>query len=262
MPFSEILLTRKDETAVLTLNRPDTRNVISSPGMIADIVAALDELGQDESVKVLVVTGAGTAFSAGGNVKEMANSSGMFAGSPEEIAENYRQGIQRIPLAFAEFPLPVIAAVNGPAVGAGCDLACMADIRVASEKASFGETFGLLGLVPGDGGAFFLQRVVGFSRASLLTYTCRVVDAHAALEMGLVCEVTPPEELLLRALALASEIARRPRPTLVMTKRLLLMARERGLAEVLDQSAGFQGLCHHLPEHREAVEKFMRKKGG
>lgn len=259
MDFKEIILEIKNEIAVLTLNRPDTRNVISSAPMIDEIVEALSALDRDESVKVLVLTGAGTAFSAGGNVKDMARREGMFAGTADEIAEKYRQGIQRIPRAFYGFNLPVIAAVNGPAIGAGCDLASMCDIRIASERASFGETFGLLGLVPGDGGAFFLQRIIGFSRASLLTYTCRIIDAKTAERMGLVSEVVPSAELLKRALSIAGEITRQPRRTLRMTKRLMQLSRERGLLDVLDLSAAFQGLCHHQPEHEKAVNRFLIK---
>ena len=260
MEFTQIRFEKAGAIRILTLNRPDNRNVITGPEIIEEIVAAIHEVQNDPEARALVVTGAGSAFSAGGNVKEMAEGAGMFAGTPEKIADNYRAGIQRIPRAMHALDVPAIAAVNGPAIGAGCDLACMCDIRIASENARFGETFAALGLVPGDGGAFFLPRAVGASRAAELSFTARVFDAFEALEMGLVSRVTPPAELMRRAMEIAESIAARPGPTLRMTKRLLRMARTASLAEVLDQSAAFQGLCHHLPEHREAVREFLNRK--
>ncbi|MBU2489627.1 MAG: crotonase/enoyl-CoA hydratase family protein [Proteobacteria bacterium] len=260
MEFTQILFEKKGPVRILTLNRPDIRNVITGPEIIEEIVAAVHQVQNDPGARALVITGAGSAFSAGGDVKEMARGEGMFAGTPEKIADNYRAGIQRIPRALHALDVPAIAAVNGPAIGAGCDLACMCDVRMASETAKFGETFAALGLVPGDGGAYFLPRAVGASRAAELSFTARVFDAFEALEMGLVSRVTPPADLMRRALELAEAIAARPGPTLRMTKRLLRMARTASLTEVLDASAAFQGQCHHLPEHKDAVEAFLNRK--
>ena len=137
----------------LTLNRPDERNALSTKEQWDELVACCDRVGADDSVKVLILTGAGTAFSAGGNVKDMRDKKGIASGSPYAIAQGYQRGIQRIPLALHALEVPTIAAVNGAAVGAGCDLACMCDIRIASEKARFAESFVKLGIIPGDGGA-------------------------------------------------------------------------------------------------------------
>src|SRR5690606_5941503 len=141
--------------------------------------------------------------------------------NPFELRDNYRNGIQTIPLALYDLDVPVIAAVNGAAVGAGLDLACMCDIRIASDQAVFAERFVKLGIVPGDGGAWLLPRVIGMPKASLLAFTGRTIDAATALDWGLVTEVVPGDQLLAHARTLAEEIAANPSPALRLTKRLL-----------------------------------------
>ena len=162
MQYKDILFEKMDKIAVLTLNRPDIRNAITGEGMIREIEEACSIVQEDEEVCALILTGAGSAFSAGGNVKDMQAREGMFAGGPEQVRENYRKGIQRIPLALHHLDVPTIAAVNGPAIGAGCDLTCMCDIRIAGEEARFGETFVSVGLIPGDGGAYLVRMFVVF----------------------------------------------------------------------------------------------------
>lgn len=262
MPYEEILFEQKEAVAVLTLNRPDIRNAITGDRMIREIEDVCREVQENQKVCALIITGAGSAFSAGGNVKDMKERKGMFSGGPGELRENYRKGIQRIPLALSRIDVPTLAAVNGPAIGAGCDLACMCDIRVAGDKAKFGETFAAVGLIPGDGGAFFLPRVVGFSRALELAFTCRVIDAPEALRIGLVSEVTPQDKLLDRSMEIAEEIARQPAGTLRMAKRLFYFAQGKSLEETLEVSAAMQALCHHTDEHAEALEKLLNRKKG
>ena len=258
MEYREILFERKEESiAVLTLNRPDIRNAITDLAIIDEIIHALEAVQADETIKCLVVTGAGTAFSAGGNIKDMYNKQGMFSGDPDRVRANYRNTIQRIPLAFQRLDVPAIAAVNGPAIGAGCDLTCMCDLRIASEAARFGETFVSVGLIPGDGGAFLLPRVVGLSKALELAFTCRVIDAVEALRIGLVSEVAPAESLMERSIEVASEIARQPGRILRLAKRLFYTAQGKSLEETLEISAAYQALCHHAPEHMEALEAFF-----
>lgn len=260
MGFEEIVFEKTERIAVLTLNRQDIRNAITGERMIREIEEACSIVQQDEEVCALILTGAGSAFSAGGNVKDVQAREGMFAGGPEQVRENYRKGVQRIPLALHHLDVPTIAAVNGPAIGAGCDLACMCDIRIAGEEARFGETFVSLGLIPGDGGAYFLPRVVGFSRACELAFTCRVLDATEALGIGLVSEVVPQEKLMDRSMQVAREIARQPAKTLRMAKRLFHTCQGKTLEETLELSAAFQGLCHHSLEHAQVLEKMASRK--
>ena len=257
--FREITFEHKGAIAVLTLNRPDIRNAFTHQEMIDEIVDACQRVQDTESVSVLVVTGAGSAFSAGGNIKDMYKKEGMFSGDPGDVRQNYRKGIQRVTLAFQRLDVPAIAAVNGPAMGAGCDLTCMCDIRIASEKARFGETFVAVGLIPGDGGAFLLPRVVGFSKALEMAFTCRVIDAAEALRIGLVSEVTPHEWLMERAMEVAAEIAQHPARILRLAKRLFYLSQGRSLEETLELSCSFQALCHHSPEHMAALEAFFAR---
>jgi enoyl-CoA hydratase/carnithine racemase len=257
--YREIIFEQKEAIAVLTLNRPDIRNVFTHQEMIDEIVDVCQRVQDAESVSVLLVTGAGSSFSAGGNVKDMYKKEGMFSGDPDDVRQNYRKGIQRVTLAFQRLDVPTIAAVNGPAMGAGCDLTCMCDIRIASEKAKFGETFVSVGLVPGDGGAFLLPRVVGFSKALELAFTCRVIDAAEALRIGLVSEVTPPERLLQRAMDVAAEISQHPPRILRLAKRLFYLSQGRSLEETLELSCSFQALCHHSQEHMAALEAFFAR---
>jgi enoyl-CoA hydratase/carnithine racemase len=256
--LGDALLQVEHRVATLTLNRHDVRNALTGTRLIDDIVAVAEWVNRCEDVSVLVITGAGSAFSAGGNVKDMAERGGDFAGGVAEVAERYRRGIQRIPLALQAVEIPVIAAVNGPAIGAGFDLANMADLRIASSKAKFGETFLNLGIIPGDGGAWFMQRLIGYQRAFELTLTGRLVDADEAKTLGIVLEVVEPEALMARTLELATRIAAQPPRATRLTKRLMKIAQRTELKDFLDLCAGFQGMCHNEPEHLAAVQRMLK----
>ncbi|GGX82395.1 enoyl-CoA hydratase [Litchfieldella qijiaojingensis] len=249
----------ENRVATLTLDRHDVRNALTGTALTEAIVTTAEWVNQCEEVSVLVITGAGSAFSAGGNVKDMAERGGDFAGDVAEVAARYRRGIQRIPLALQEVEVPVIAAVNGPAIGAGFDLANMADIRIASEKAKFGETFLNLGIIPGDGGAWFLQRLIGYQRAFELTLSGRVIDAREAKDLGIVLDVTEHDELMPRVHELARHIAAQPPKATRLTKRLMKMGQRIELKDFLDLCACFQGLCHNEPEHLEAVNRMLER---
>lgn len=256
--MSDFVLHDKDGAVVtLTLNRPEERNALSTQAQWDELAAACAAIQADESVKAVILTGAGSAFSAGGNVKDMRDKKGIAGGTPYQIAQGYQRGIQQIPLALHRLEVPTIAAVNGPAIGAGCDLACMCDIRIASEKAKFAESFVKLGIIPGDGGAWLLQRTIGYQRAAELSFTGDTIDAQAALAMGLVTRVVAPEALLPAAKELAARIAANPGPALRMAKRLLRQAQSARLDETLQLSAALQALAHHTSEHDAAVAAFF-----
>ncbi|WP_207061169.1 enoyl-CoA hydratase-related protein [Motiliproteus sp. SC1-56] len=259
--LKDALLNLEERVATLTLNRHDLRNALTGSNLIEDIVAVAEWVNHCDEVSVLVITGAGSAFSAGGNIHDMAERGGDFAGDVAECADRYRRGIQRIPLALQGVEVPIIAAVNGPAIGAGFDLANMADIRIASSKAKFGETFLNLGIIPGDGGAWLMQRLIGYQRAFELTLTGRVIDAGEAQELGIVMEVTAPEALMSRTMALAARMAAQPPKATRLTKRLMKMAQKMELKEFLDLCACFQGMCHNEPEHLEAVNRMIAQMG-
>jgi enoyl-CoA hydratase/carnithine racemase len=259
MAFKEINFIVDNGIAVLTLNRPDIRNAISGVEIIEEMEAACKIVNLDMTIKVMILTAVDPAFSSGGNIKDMAEKKGMFAGSPVEIMESYRRNIQRIPMAVHHVETPTIAAVNGPAIGAGCDLALMCDMRVVSEKAKFGETFINIGLIPGDGGAYFLPRAVGMAKACELTFTGDIIDASQALKIGLINDVVSHEKLMESAQKLAERIASKPSAALRMTKRLLYMGQKHGLKELLEQSAAYQALCHYSDEHQKALSALLKK---
>ncbi len=255
-----VLYEQEGPVVTLTLNRHETRNAISEDEMVNGIVDACARINGDRSVRVAIITGAGSAFSSGGNIKDMHEKKGMFGGSAPDLRDGYRNGIQRIPMAVHDLEVPLIAAVNGPAIGAGCDLTMMCDIRIASEKALFAESFVKVGLIPGDGGAWFLPRVVGMSRANEMAYTGEPVNAETALAWGLVSRVVPPEELMAAARDLAGRIAVNPPTALRMTKKLLREGTTSTLEALLEMSASLQALIHQTADHREAVAAMLEKR--
>jgi|TARA_Y100000385_G_scaffold224084_1_gene234268 enoyl-CoA hydratase/carnithine racemase len=259
--MSDVVLYEQSGAIVtLTLNKHETRNAISEDVMVNAIVAACDRINADDSVRVVILTGAGSAFSSGGNVKDMKDKVGMFGGTAAEIRDGYRQGIQRIPLAVDALEVPIIAAVNGAAIGAGCDLAMMCDLRVASEKAVFAESFVKVGLIPGDGGAWFLPRVIGQARANEMSFTGEPVNAETALSWGMVSSVVAPEDLMAAAQKLAERVAANPPHALRMTKKLLKESRKADLPSILEMSAGLQALAHQMEDHVEAVDAILEKR--
>ena len=257
-PF--LLVEREAGVVTATLNRPQDRNAISEQAHIAEIEALCASIAADAGAKVLILTGAGSAFSAGGNVKHMRDRAGMFAGSPYELRHKYKFGMQLIPKALYELEVPVIAAINGAAIGAGLDLACMCDIRIAAEGAVFAESFVKLGLIPGDGGAWLLPRVVGMARASLMTLTGDPIDTRRALEYGLVSDVVPPDRLLATAKEIAGRIAGNPGAATRLAKRLLRQSENATLSQLLELSSAYQALAHHTEDHGESVSAFLEKR--
>ncbi len=255
-----LLYELNDHVVTLTLNRDESRNVISDDEMVGAIVEACARINADPDVRCAIITGAGRAFSAGGNVKDMQNKSGMFGGTPPQLRDGYRNGIQRIPMAVYDLEVPIIAAVNGPAIGAGCDLAMMCDLRIASEKAIFAESFVKVGLIPGDGGAWFLPRVIGAAKANEMAFTGEPVDAAKALDWGIVSQVVAPDDLLNAATALARRIAVNPPVALRMTKKLLKESQQASLTSLLEMSASLQALAHQEPHHEEAVAAIIEKR--
>jgi enoyl-CoA hydratase/carnithine racemase len=239
--------------ATITMDRPDVRNALTGTGVLEGLIDALERIKDDRDLSVLVLTGAGSAFSAGGNLKDMRAGEDIFEGSARQIAESYRSSVLRLMRSVALLDLVTIAAVNGPAIGGGCDLALLCDLRVGSSLARLGQPVVDLGLVPGDGGAWILPRIVGWQRASELIFTGRIVDAREALHIGLLLEVVKPAELLEHVQELASTIARKPPQALRLSKRLLRHARSADFDAFLDMTAAFQAISHHTEEHRRVI---------
>jgi enoyl-CoA hydratase/carnithine racemase len=255
-----VLFEVEDAVATLTLNNPELRNPISDLDMVDALVGALDRLNRDFSIRAAILTGAGKSFSSGGNLRKMGQPGELGGAAPADTPSGYRRGIQRIPLAFEALEVPIIAAVNGAAIGAGCDLACMCDIRIAGESARFAESFVKLALIPGDGGAWLLPRVVGYSKACEMVFTGDPIDAMEALACGLVSRVVPDDQLLDSARALAGRIAVNPPHALRMAKRLIAQGRNQRLDQHLETAAAYQALAHSTDDQREAVAAFVEKR--
>jgi enoyl-CoA hydratase/carnithine racemase len=243
----------------LTMNEPERRNPLTGNAAVQEFLTAIERIESDRSVRAVILTGAGTAFSSGGNIRDMErHASGSVPGM--EIRQDYRRGIQQLPLALFNLEVPVIAAVNGAAIGAGLDLACMCDIRIASELAKFAESFVKLGIIPGDGGAWLLPRIIGLSRAAELTFTGQMIDAQQALEWNLVSRVVPHDDLLATAQGLARSISANPPHAVRLAKRLLREGMHCRLDTLLEMSAAYQALSHQTEDHREAVSAFIEKR--
>jgi enoyl-CoA hydratase/carnithine racemase len=250
---------RSGGVLTVTMNQPETRNALTGNTAVQEFVALADDVARDASVRVVILTGTDPVFSSGGNVKDMKR---FFddALTPAMIRDEYRFGIQRLTKALYHIEVPTIAAVNGAAIGAGCDLACMCDIRIASDKASFAESFVKVGIVPGDGGAWLLPRIVGMSRALEMSFTGDTVPAAEAVACGLASRMVPHDALLAEAQQLAARIAANPGPILRLTKRLLREGQQLGLDSLLEASASAQAIAHKSREHREAVMAFIEKR--
>lgn len=248
----------EDGVAVVTLARPEIRNALTGQDMLEELLDAIDDAETEAGVAVLVLEAEGPAFSAGGNVKDMASRSGLFSGSPADLTEKYRNTIQQLTRLMATTDLITIASVNGPAIGAGFDLVLGCDLRIGSPRARFAHTFIEMGIIPGDGGAWLLPRVVGWQRAAELAFTARSIDAEEAKELGVLLEVVPEGLLTAKVMDLASLIATKSHPALRLAKRLLRQARQMDLDGFLELSAALQAISHSTPEHDEAVKGYLQ----
>ncbi len=258
--LKDATISLENRVVTLTLQRDDVRNALTGTSLVADIVDTVNWVNCESEVSVLIITGDGKAFSSGGSVTAMRDRSDVFNGTPIKIQEQYRHGIQQMPLALHSSEIPVIAAVNGAAIGAGLDLACMCDIRIASTRAQVSEAFINFGVTPGDGGAWFMQRLIGYQKAADLAFTGRRISADEALRLGLFLEVVEPDILMPRVRELALQIAAKPPLAVRLTKRMMKLAQRSELPDFLDLCACFQSMAHHTSDHLEAVNAFLEKR--
>lgn len=258
--MSVVKLNQQGPIATLTLNRPDMMNALGQEGDGIAMAQACAEIEDNPEIRCVILTGEGRAFSAGGDVKAMRDKKGVFSGSPYNIREGYRRNIHRIVTSLYNLEVPIIAAINGAAIGLGCDVACMADIRISSERAKFGVTFLKLGLIPGDGGAWLLPRIVGASRAAELLFSGDVIDAATAEKWGLVSKVVSADTLMDEAMALAHRICAQPPQSLRVAKTLLRHGATSEYETIMEMSAAFQSMMHHTEDHMEGVASILEKR--
>lgn len=255
MAYQDVMLDKSENIATLTLNRPEQLNTYT-PAMLVELGDAIREIARDNEVRALIVTGAGRAFCAGADLKE----SQAAKASMTHQATMIRETMHRIPSALRGLRAPVIAAVNGPAMGAGCDLALMADIRIASEAARFGEAFVKVGVTPGSGGAWLMPRVIGLSRACELLFTGDIIDAREAERIGLVSRVVPADQLLAEARALAKRIAANPPLAVSYIKQAIYGGQDTPLESALQFAALATAALTQTKDHEEAVRAFLEKR--
>lgn len=244
----------------LTIDRADMMNPLGAPGDGDEFAAVCAAINRDMGCRVVILTGAGRAFSAGGDIKAMRDKSGTFGGTAPAISDGYRNNIHLMLRALYSLRVPVIAAVNGPAIGLGCDVACLADIRIASAQAKFGVTFLKLGIIPGDGGTWILPRVIGMSRAAELFYTGDVIDAATAQDWGLVSRVVSADALMDEARSLAAKIAAMPPHALRQSKTLLRQGQQISYDSALEMAANTQAMMHTTSDHAEGVAALIEKR--
>ncbi len=252
--FETILFNVADGVATITLNRPDRLNALTT-GMTKELLTALKTCGKDATIRCVVITGAGRGFSAGQDLAEFGRVSGDFS-----VGDHLRHGYNRLILALRELEKPVIAGVNGVAAGAGLGLALAADMRIASEKATFVTAFIGIGLAPDSGVSWHLERLIGPARAFELLASGRKVRADEALQMGLVNQVVPAEALDETVAGIAGQFAQAPTRSIGLTKRVLNRAATMTLAEALEYEAQIQDIAIRTADHKEGVQSFLEKR--
>ncbi len=251
----ELLYDVKDRVATLTLNRPDKMNAFTGP-MIERWAWALNEAQRDPDVNVVVVTGAGKAFCAGGDVARM----GEGEPTPLDHKNMLWEHIHRVPKALEVMDKPVIAMVNGVAVGAGMGMAVMCDVRIASGAARFSTGYVRVGLVPGDGDTYFLPRLVGTAKALELLWTADFIEAAEAERLGIVNRVVPADRLAEETYALARKIAEGPQIPIRMIKRLVYQSLRLDLRTHLDLVSSHMAVVRETEDHKEGVQAFKDKR--
>ncbi|RKQ35716.1 enoyl-CoA hydratase/isomerase family protein [Oceanobacillus halophilus] len=255
--MSKNIITRiEDNVQIITLNRPEKKNAFNSE-MIDSWVNALEEAKYNDDVNVVVITGAGDSFCSGGDVGNMGSKTKR---SPLDSKNVLWGNIHRIPLLLKELDKPVIAAINGVAVGAGLDMALMADIRTIADTARVNEGYVKVGLIPGDGGSYFLPRLVGESKAYELLWTGDFINAQEAYRIGLVNQVYQSEIFMDETMKLAKKIAAGPQVAIRMIKRSVSQSLRLELEPALDMISSHMAIIKETEDHKEGVSAFLEKR--
>jgi enoyl-CoA hydratase/carnithine racemase len=261
MEFEQIRYEKSDGIATITLNRPERMNAFT-PKMLDEWLAALQDAHLDAETRVILLTGEGRGFCTGMDVQAQAQGQGLLreGRSLAEGRNDLRDTVQRIPRLVAQMDKPYIAAVNGAAVGAGMDMASMCDIRIAADTARFGMTYVRMGLIPGDGGCYYLPRIVGVARALDLMWTGRLFDAEEALRIGYVSAVVPAEELMAYTRDYALRLAKGPAVAIQLAKRLVYRSLEVDVDQALEMAQGAMTIARSTEDAQEGPRAFVEKR--
>ncbi|MEK4306247.1 enoyl-CoA hydratase/isomerase family protein [Oceanobacillus sp. M60] len=266
--MEDLIFEKDNHIGVIRLNRPESLNAFSVD-MIQLWIDALEEIKNNDDIYVGILTGNGKAFCAGGDIKAMINGDGFMAKTKQE-QENYTslplevknslwKNIQKIPLLMEEIDKPMIAAINGAAIGAGLDMALMCDIRFCSDEAKLGEGYIKAGIVPGDGGGYYLPRIIGIDNSLEMLWTGKKLTAAEAKEIGLVTHVIPNNSLLQTVKEYANNLCNEPQEVIQMMKRIVYQGLSMNLKQSLDMASSLMAISVHHPNHKNALEKLMKK---
>jgi enoyl-CoA hydratase/carnithine racemase len=262
MDFEQILYEKANGVATITLNRPDRMNAFTNT-MIREWAQAIEDARVDADVRVVILTGAGRGFCAGADLRGDSGLQNRADEGPPSAADRrnwLRDSVHYVPRAVALLDKPYIAAVNGAAVGAGMDMCSMADIRIASDAARFSMGYVKVGLVPGDGGCYYLPRIVGMAKALELMWTGEMVDAQEALRIGYVSRVVPADELLPATRELAERIAKGPAVAVQLAKRLAYRGQLQDVGEALESAGQAMAIVQSTEDAREGPRAFSEKR--
>ena len=261
MSYEAILFDVKDQVATITLNRPERMNAFSD-ALLREWADALRQCQVDEKVRVVVVTGSGRGFCAGADLKASGSEDRILRmeANPGERRNFLRFSVHRVAQALQYMDKPYIAAVNGAAAGAGMDMCSMADIRIASDRARFSMSYANVGLVPGDGGAWLLPRIVGLQKALDLLWSAELFDAQEALQMGYVLRVVPHEKLMDETYAFAQKLASGPPIAMQLTKRLVYRGLNTSFPEALEAAQAAMTIAQSTEDAREGPLAFREKR--
>jgi len=253
MEYKNLLCQKENGLAIITLNRPKELNALNSE-LLSELSSLLDEIAVDESARVVIITGSGDrAFVAGSDVKEMQNKTSITV---REFVLTNRKANEKI----ENLPKPVIAAINGYALGGGCELAMSCDFRIASENARFGQPEINLGIIPGAGGTQRLTRLIGMAKAKELIFTGDMIDAATALSLGLVHKVVPQASLINEAKALGTKLAAKSGPALARAKASINSAWQTTLDTGLDMEMQYFSLAFATEDQKEGMSAFIEKR--
>ena len=254
MSCTTLVLEKDSGLATITLNRPEKLNAIC-PELITDLLDVIEEIGKDNEIRAILLTGAGRAFCAGGDVRDLLSQTD----NPVEIMANSLEGA-RIISGMRNMPKPWVAAVNGPAIGAGCNLALGCDIIIAAQNAVFSMAFMNLGLHPDTGGVYLLSRLVGTARACEMVFTGKMIDAVEAERIGLINQVVPPEDLKDTATKMTLRLAQGPSKAIGMAKASIYQAVTMDMAPILETEARAASLCISTEDAKEGIKAILEKR--
>ncbi len=254
MSYETILFDVHDGVATITLNRPESLNAFNDQ-MISETTDAFKQVGRNKEVRCVVITGSGRGFSAGQDLKDV-----LQRGPNISIGEHLRHGYNQLINRMVTLEKPIIGAINGVAAGAGCSVALAADLRLASDKASFIQAFSKVGLVPDSGSTWMLPRLIGYPRAYQMAITADKVDAATALAWGLVNEVVPADQLAEITAAWAARLAAGPTLAFGLTKRAMWASWGKSLAESMEYEAQLQDIAARSHDSHEGIIAFVEKR--